>query len=198
MTIILLVGLYIGLRLAFGFFTPYNTLTARQDIKNGQVQIIAVGLPYMPQVRQRLAKQYGFEYNYVGCNATTELLNGSNYYNEVVEEYLTDKFGKDFWTRFNTQLDSIDNANSTDLTIDKVLDLVADQKIVKDQIKLVDSLSKSQRHISLVPTLHDSTKSIYLVKVAEDNGMNLVTYYNFLVDANSMTIINPDGKLEGR
>lgn len=99
--------MYFGLRLGYGFFTPYNSLTAKQDIKNGQVQIIAIGLPYMPQVRQRLAKQYGFEYNYVGCKATTELLNGTRYYNEVVEKYLTDKFGKDFWTKFNAQFDSI-------------------------------------------------------------------------------------------
>ncbi len=198
LTILLFGGLYFGLRLGFGFFTPYNSLTARQDITNGQVQIIAIGLPYMPQARQRLAKQYGFEYNYVGCNATTELLNGSKYYNNVVEKYLTDKFGKDFWTKFNTQLDSIDNANSADLTIDKVLELVAAQKIVKDQIKFIDSLSKNQRHISLVPTLDDTTKNIYLVKVGEDNGTNLVTYFNFLVDANSMTIINTDGKLSGQ
>ncbi len=82
--------------------------------------------------------------------------------------------------------------------IDSVLNLVEKLKIVKDQIKLIDSLSKGQRHISLVPTLDDTTKNIYLVKVGEDNGMNLVTYFNFLVDANSMTIINADGKLEGQ
>ena len=198
LTILLIGGLYFGLRLGFGFFTPYNSLTARQDIKNGQVQIIAIGLPYIPQVRQRLAKQYGFEYNYVGCNATTELLNGSKYYNDFVEKYLTAKFGNDFWTKFNTQLDSIDNVNSADLTIDKVLELVAAQKIVKDQIKLIDSLSKNQRHISLLPTLDDTTQNIYLVKVGEDNGTNLMTYFNFLVDANSMTIINADGKLNGQ
>ena len=198
MTIILLAGVYFGLRLGFGFFTPYNSFTARQDIKNGQVQIIAVGLPFMPQVRQRLAKKYGFKYNYVGCNATTELLNGSKYYNNVVEEYLTDKFGKEFWTNFNTQLDGIEIANSNEQIIDKVLDLVAGQKIVKDQIKLIDSLSKSQRRISFVPTLDDTTKNIYLVKVGEDNGTNLVTYFNFFVDANSMTIINPNGKLDGQ
>ena len=66
----------------------------------------------MPQVRQRLAKDYGFKYNYVGCNATTELLNGTKYYNEVVEGYLTEKFGKDFWANFHNQLDSIDSAKS--------------------------------------------------------------------------------------
>ena len=32
-------------------------------------------------------------------------------YNDAVEEHLTNKFGKDFWAKFNAQLDSIDNAN---------------------------------------------------------------------------------------
>lgn len=120
LTIFTIGGLYFGLRLSYGIFTPYNSLTAKQDIKNGQVQIIAIGLPYMPQVRQRLAEQYGFEYNYIGCNATTELLNGSRYYNEVVEKYLTDKFGQDFWTKFNAQLVSIDNRKKQKITIDDI------------------------------------------------------------------------------
>jgi hypothetical protein len=152
LTIILLGGLYFGLRLGFGFFTPYNSLTARQDITNGQIQIIAIGLPYMPQVRQRLAKQYGFEYNYVGCNATTELLNGTEYYNNVVKEYLTDKFGKDFWTKFNTQLNSIDNAatdvqkpTTTKLPYKSVSDIIADTSY-STWVKLKDNSASLAIH----------------------------------------------------
>lgn len=96
--------------MGWGFFTPYNSLTAKQDISNGQIQIIAIGLPNMPQVEQQLAKKYGFEFNFIGCNVTTELLNGTEQYNHIVEEYLSDKFGKDFWAKFNAQLDSIENA----------------------------------------------------------------------------------------
>ena len=76
-----------------------------------------------------------------------------------------------------------------DSVVEKVLDLVADQKKVKDQMQLIDSLSKGTRHISLIPFLDDSEKNIYLVKVCEDNGASFVTYFNFLVDANDMTII---------
>ena len=85
-----------------------------------------------------------------------------------------------------------------DNTVDKILNLVEQQKIVKDQIKLIDSLSFGRRHITILPTLDDTINKIYLVQVGEDNGTNLVTYYNFLVDANKMTILNPAGKLEGQ
>ncbi len=115
--IILTLGiLYFILRIFFGFFTPYNYFSAQKDIKNGQIQIISVGEPYMPENEQLLAEKYDFKFKYVGCNVTNELLNGSNYYNAVVKEYLTDKFGKDFWNRFNSQLDSIQNLNNIVLT----------------------------------------------------------------------------------
>lgn len=91
---------------------------------------------------------------------------------------------------------SSDKINTTDIIIEKVVDLVAEQKIVKHRIQLIDSLSKNKRHISLIPILNDTAKNIYLVKVCEGNEINYVTYYNFLVDGNSMTIINSDGKLE--
>lgn len=199
MTILLFGGLYFGLRFAYGLFTPFNFWTAGQDIKNGKIQIAEIGeMPLNFEQKQKLANSYGFDFNLFGCNVTTDVINGTEYYNKTMVHHLESKYGIGWWAKFNAQLDSIDKANSADLTIDKVLDLVAEQKIVKDQIKLIDSLSKSQRHISLVPTMDDSTKNIYLVKVGEDNGKNLVTYYNFLVDANSMTIINADGKLEGQ
>lgn len=85
---------------------------------------------------------------------------------------------------------------ASDLVTEKILDVVAEQLIVKDAIKLIDSLSNGKRHISLIPFLQDTLNNIYLVKVAEDNGVNFVSYYNFLINANTMVILNPDGKLE--
>jgi hypothetical protein len=199
LTIVLLGGLYFGLRFAFGLFTPFNFWTAGQDIKNGKIQIAEIGeMPLNFDQKQKLANSYGFDFFLFGCNVTTDIINGTEYYNRKMVDHLESKYGKGWWTKFQTQLDSIDNTKSDDLIIEKVLDLVGEQKIVQDQIELIDSLSNNQSHITLVPTLDDSTKNIFLVKVAEDNGTNLVTYFNFLVDANSMTIINTDGKLEGQ
>jgi hypothetical protein len=197
---IVLVGLfYLGLKLSFGIFTPYNFWTAKQDIANNKIQIIVIGLPYYPQVRQLVAKDYGFNFNYVGCNATTELLNGTKYYNNQVENYLTKKYGDNFWRTFKLQVDSkIVNQIKADSTLDQVNKVVKSLKIVKDEIKLVDSLSNNKRHISLISSLDETLKNIYLVKVSEDNGTNYVTYFNFLVDGKTMKIINPNGKLVGQ
>lgn len=198
-TILLVGGLYLGLRFGFGLFTPFNFWTAEQDIKNGKIQIAEFGeMPLNFEQKKSLANSYGFDFYLFGCNVTTDVISGTEYYNKKMVDHLESKYGKGWWTNFQTQLDSIDNASLTNMTIDKVLDLVEKQKIVKKQIKLIDSLSKGQRHISLVPTLDDTTKNIYLINVAEDNGTNLITYFNFLVDANSMTIINAHGKIEGQ
>lgn len=199
MTITALGGLYLGLRFAFGLFTPFNFWTAGQDIKNGKIQIAEIGeMPFNFEQRQKLANSFGFDFYLFGCTVTTDIINGTEYYNKTMVDHLESKYGNGWWTKFQTQLDSIDNLKSEDLIIEKVLDLVGGQKIVKDQIKLIDSLSKSQRHISLVPTLDGTTKNIYLVRVVEDNGTSLVIYFNFLVDANSMSILNADGKLKGQ
>lgn len=196
LSILIFGGLYFGLRFAFGLFTPFNFWTAGQSIKKGKIQIIEIGeIPLNFEQKQKLANSYGFDFNLFGCNLTTDVINGSEYYNSKMVSHLESKFGANWWTKFQSQLDSIDKSNSMEITIEKVVDLVANQQIVKDQIKLIDIISKGQRHISLIPTLDNTTKNIYLVKVSEDNGMNYVTYYNFWVDANSMTIINTDENL---
>lgn len=89
-----------------------------------------------------------------------------------------------------------DSITTADSTLDKITDLVADLKIVKDQMKLTDSISNNQRHISLIPILEDSINHIYMVKVAENNGTNYVTYINIMVDAKTMKVLNPTGKID--
>jgi len=66
----------------------------------------------MPQFEQKVANKYGFSINYVGCNATTELLNGTKYYNDIVEGHLENKYGNNFWKNFKSEVDSlIENKN---------------------------------------------------------------------------------------
>ena len=78
---------------------------------------------------------------------------------------------------------------------ESIVGLVEETKLYKDMAKLIDSLSSGKQGVSLLVNLQDTAKNVYLVRVAEDIGVRYVTYYNFLVDANHMKILNPTGKL---
>jgi hypothetical protein len=111
LTVLLLGGLYFGLRFAFGLFTPFNFWTARQDIENGKVQIADIGeLPLNHRQKQSLANSYGFGFYYFGCNISTDIINGTTFYNRAMVAHLENKLGAGWWTKFQNQLDSIDHS----------------------------------------------------------------------------------------
>lgn len=126
MTILLLGGLYFGLRFAFGFFTPFNFWTAGQDIKNGKIQIVEIGeMPLNFEQKQKLANSYGFNFYLFGCDVSRDIVNGSKYYNNKMVDHLESKFGAGWWTKFQNQLDSID----------KSIPMPADNKIKFHKLK---------------------------------------------------------------
>lgn len=169
------------LRATYGYATPFNSWTAKQDMKRGIIRIVEIGeLPLNFQQKQELAKSYGFRYYLYGCVVTEAELSGIKRYNKIMFDYLEHKYGKGWQKTFQAQLDG---------SLEKVVELVFEEEIVKEQIRLIDSLSNGQRSITLIPTLVDTTNNIYRVKVTEDNGVNFVGYFNFLVDANAMKVI---------
>lgn len=187
--------LYCWLRFSFGIFTPYNLFTAKHDTNNGKIQIIEAGeMPLNFKQKQALANSYGFNFVLTGCLLNRDKINGVKYYNNRMVQELERKYRAGWWSNFQHQLDSIDSQQLKEDTITKVLALVENLKSVKDQVQLIDSLSKGQRHISLIPSLYDTTNNIYLVKIGEDNGVNFVCYFNFFVNADSMKLINPNSK----
>ncbi|MEI8053536.1 MAG: hypothetical protein WCH52_07295 [Bacteroidota bacterium] len=114
-SVIVLAGILWWLYFSFGFFTPYNFITARQDISNGKIQVIVYGKPFRPEETQLRAKKYGFEFSFLNCMVTKELINGTNKYNQEVEKYLDAKYGADFLNRFYYQLDSISKKDIIEL-----------------------------------------------------------------------------------
>jgi hypothetical protein len=121
LTILLFGGLYFGLRFAFGLFTPFNLWTAGQDIKNGKIQIAEIGeMPLNFEQKQKLANSYGFDFYLFGCNVTTDIINGTEYYNKKMVDHLESKYGLGWWTKFQSQLDSIDNVKTQQITIDDI------------------------------------------------------------------------------
>ena len=121
MTILLVGGLYFGLRFAFGLFTPFNFWTAGQDIKNGKIQMVEIGeMPLNLEQKQKLANSYGFDFFLFGCNVSIDRINGTEYYNKAMVGHLESKYGIGWWTKFQSQLDSIDNIKTRQITIDDI------------------------------------------------------------------------------
>ena len=107
---LLIGGLYFGLRFGFGLFTPFNFWTAKQDIKNGKIQFVEIGeMPLNFVQKQELANSYGFNFYLFGCIVSTDIINGTEYYNKKMVSHLESKFGIGWWTKFQKQLDKIDN-----------------------------------------------------------------------------------------
>ena len=195
MTILLLGGLYFFLRFTFGLFTPYNFWTAKQDIKNGDILIASLGeLPQNYRQKQILANSYGFDFDYFGCFVSTDIINGSKYYNKVMIDHLESKFGAGWWTKFQNQLDSIDKSaadipkpTTAKLQYKSVSDIIADTSYstwveLKDSSaslaihfmeKNILSISYSPECWLMYPYKLDDNKII----VAWDN--NIDTKYDF-------------------
>lgn len=97
----------------FGFFTPFNSWTAKDDIEHGKIQIVEIGeLPLFAKEKNGLANKYGFNFHYYGCDVSASIIHGTKYYNEEMISFLESKNGIGWWTKFQSQLDSIDKANT--------------------------------------------------------------------------------------
>jgi hypothetical protein len=198
LTTLSLGGLYLGLRFAFGLFTPFNSWTAHQDIKNGKIRIIELGeLPLNHRQRIELANSFGFDIYYYGCNLTRDIINGTAYYNQTIIEHLEKKHGSSWWTNFQMQLDSITKKDSIEYLKSKVIEIVLRETIVKEKIHLIDSISHGSRHLIFLAEPSLNAGYFYSVKVIENDGVKTVTHHNFLVDINTLQVVNPDGKLPG-
>ena len=77
-------------------------------------------MPLNFEQKQKLANSYGFDFYLFGCNVTTDIINGTEYYNKTMVDHLESKYGIGWWTKFQSQLDSIDNVKTQQITIDDI------------------------------------------------------------------------------
>lgn len=93
----------------YGFSDRYNQWTAKEDIKNGTVQIIEVSgliIRYdkdQPDyfTKESIAEKYGFKYINLGCIYPG---NGFYHYNDVMYKYLEKMNGKGWQRKFEDEL----------------------------------------------------------------------------------------------
>ena len=111
----ILFNLYFSYKTAdsyYGLSEYYNYFSAKEDLKNENVQILAAGQfaeidsEQTTKAKDSLRQLFGFKLLDAGVYS-----NGLRRYNEVMEDYLTKKNGKDWEKRLQLKIDSVDKAH---------------------------------------------------------------------------------------
>ena len=184
-TILLLISGLAILHILFGLFTPYNYLTAKWDLLKGKPQLVIYGLPRKSDKEAfSIAPQFGFRYKYgAGCNVSQAMVNGFEGYNNVMNNYLESKLGKDWSKKFDMQVDSIFTINRTD-TIRK---LILSESSIKewDSILTSSSNGKRQLYVWVLPKKIDEA-NVRVGEIMTDSTLRIYSY--FYVDPYTLKI----------
>jgi hypothetical protein len=92
----------------YGLRQEYNYFTAKRDVKKGNVQVLDAGLIIYfehdtvlnERTRAAIEKKYGFKSKEVGCI----YYEGIGFYNNVMEDYLVERNGPNWRSRFNKEI----------------------------------------------------------------------------------------------
>jgi hypothetical protein len=93
-----------------GDFSDYSSISAKRDIRKGNIRLLGHGLPVVTVKDNELDSiraKYGFKSVNLGCTVSDEELRATNEYNRVVYEYLAKRNGKDWKINFQREIDSI-------------------------------------------------------------------------------------------
>lgn len=111
-SIILIVTIIILLvvRQNFKNSPDYNFITAKLDIKNGNVKIVHTGFHTASAKDKEIdsvAKIYGFRNVYIGYDSTEQIISGIKNYNSVIESYLNIRNGSNWKQDYQSAVDSL-------------------------------------------------------------------------------------------
>lgn len=92
----------------YGLKEEYNYFTAKRDLKKGNVQLLGAGLVIYNEhdtilnekARAAIEKKYGFRSRELGCF----YYEGIGFYNHVMEDYLIERNGPNWRSRFNKEI----------------------------------------------------------------------------------------------
>ncbi len=87
----------------------FDGQTAKADLLIGIVKIYHFGLPAVnSNEMNRIAKKYGFEYNFLTCEVNETLIESVKEYNEVVEKYLSKRNQKGWQEKLKKEIKAIE------------------------------------------------------------------------------------------
>ena len=93
----------------YGLSEYYNYFSAKEDLKNGKVQILIAGQFFSRdsektlKAKDSIRRQFGFSFLNVGIYSK-----GLERYNAVMEEYLIKRNGRDWEKRIQIKMDSVE------------------------------------------------------------------------------------------
>jgi hypothetical protein len=98
----------------YGLNEEYNYFTAKQDLRNGKIQLLETGFTLpdpntnvdwnkKQDAEKKIEKQFGYKSINLGCTVT----NGIAIYNSVMENYLEEVNGKNWRTKERQVFDSL-------------------------------------------------------------------------------------------
>jgi len=92
----------------YGIFTKYNFLTGQIDKLNNKYQIIVYGETSSDDMFLNIAaRDFKFQYEFIGCNISTPALHGIDGYNSVMKNQLTKINGKDWEEKFMLEVEKL-------------------------------------------------------------------------------------------
>jgi len=123
----------IYLKKEYGIFERYNYFSAKSDIKENNIQLVTFGLIGEDwTVMRKVAKKFGFNYISSGCSING---NGFTHYNSVMTDYLNNKNGQKWKSRFdkmtNNAIIKFDSATRNRPFIPELWDAIADSVVEK-------------------------------------------------------------------
>jgi len=169
----------------YGLFTPFSSLQAKRDIKNGLTQIMIYGeLGLNEKLENSVAENYGFQFKRATyCNVNQVMINGIESYNCVVKKHLAKTHGENWESNYKEHLDRELKQNK--FKIEQKGIEIGDASVEITTL-LIDNLqsdtiilSKSKRHDLPAPNYFFSQDFSYLIYETSDYGQNSVlTFYD--------------------
>ncbi len=93
----------------FGFFSRFNYLTAKIDIWKNEPRLVTCEFSYIKgnYLRKKINEKYGFYKTNEACFVSQSKLNGIRIYNAEINKYLNKRNGKDWYNRYQLDLNSL-------------------------------------------------------------------------------------------
>src|ERR1700759_2589957 len=120
----------------YGLFTRYNYFTAQWDKRHNDIHLINWGKGLLTNKEHEIiAHQMGFQWTTIaGCFIDGPSANGAEQYNKVITEYLDQKMGKKWRSKFDRSIDSLFRLQSEP----RIRKAVLDDNGVKELINTYD------------------------------------------------------------